>query len=146
MGDEHDTCNDLCRYKGYTGCNEATTGELTRQGRMQRVMDHLNMTCAQWSSNNYFPSYTANNAQCYKLKTAIDCDRNPSVAHRPVCECSDTTSTTTLSVARLQLTLDLLNFKLGASVRFISALLGSKSESRLEGEFDGGGCCELKSN
>ncbi|CAE6958821.1 unnamed protein product [Symbiodinium natans] len=98
VGERQDTCNDLCRYKGYTGCDAQKTGELFRRPRLTRVMDHLNMSCTSFGGtlNNYFPGYNEDTGNCHLLGGTLDCDKDYD-PFQPVCHCNDTTSTTTLS-------------------------------------------------
>ena len=104
MGEVEDSCNDLCQFKGYTGCDAEKTGGLVRQPKMSRVMDFLNTSCAEFGTsplNNLFPAYTGSNQRCWYMSGSLDCDR-AQYPYQPVCRCSGTTSTTTLSVAWLQ--------------------------------------------
>ena len=103
MGDSEDSCNDLCHFKGYAGCDAEKTGELVRRPRVTRVLDHLNMTCASWGADRVnFAGYSESSETCYLLKGAADCDRSQLNIH-PICHCNATTSTTTLSVIWRQL-------------------------------------------
>ena len=99
MGDSQDTCNDLCQFKGYTSCDAEKTAELIRRPRVSRVMDFLNTSCASFGPsplNNLFPAYTDSNEKCYFMSGTLDCDADL-VGYRPICHCSNTTSTTTLA-------------------------------------------------
>ena len=101
MGEEEDSCNDLCQFKGYTGCDAEKTGGLVRQPKMSRVMDFLNTSCASFGNSplSNFPAYRKDLEKCWYMSGSLDCDR-AAYPYQPVCRCSGTTSTTTLSVAR----------------------------------------------
>ena len=52
-----DSCNDLCQFKGYPGCDTEKTAELDNEPNMSEVMDFLNTSCAEFGTsplNNLF--------------------------------------------------------------------------------------------
>ena len=104
MGEAEDTCNDLCQYKGYAGCDAETTAGLVREPIMRRLLNGLNKSCDSFGSALLkFPAYAESAQRCHYLSnggSGMDCD-SFAWPHQPVCLCNSTTLSTTLSVASL---------------------------------------------
>ena len=121
MGEAEDTCNDLCQYKGYAGCDAETTAGLVREPIMRRLLNGLNKSCDSFGSALLkFPAYAESAQRCHYLSnggSGMDCD-SFAWPHQPVCLCNSTTLSTTLSVASLHV---------GMSVAFDAVLILSRA-------------------
>lgn len=105
FGEDQDSCNDFCRFTGFDGCNESMIQEISTYPRAVRLIEGLgmNLTCDAAirqkdtgvfiNPSNVDPSF----AQCFSVKGTVDCDVGFS-SLKPLCFCSSTTVTTTLSV------------------------------------------------
>ena len=101
LGDRHDTCNDLCAFKGYEGCG---ADEIKNLDALEEVEAELQLlepsaTCDSTSARAYGAFYQSSNNKCFHA-AGVDCDRNDSPADQPLCYCKGTTATTTSLAAR----------------------------------------------
>ena len=85
MGDLHDTCNDLCHFRGFDGCDAGKIAQIKGIPRGTRLLEALSFTCEASSSRAYGPTYQPTDSKCF-YGTGVD---------RPLCFCSTTTATTT---------------------------------------------------
>eukprot|EP00439_Symbiodinium_sp_Y106_P077395 s477_g16.t1 len=105
FGEDQDSCNDFCRFTGFDGCNASMIQEINTYPRAVRLIEGLgmNLTCDAAirqkdtgvfiNPSNIDPFF----AQCFSVKGTVDCDVGFS-SLKPLCFCSSTTVTTTLSV------------------------------------------------
>ena len=69
LGELGDSCDDLCEFKGYAGCDEVETAKLTTRPRISRLMMGLNSSCSSQSSSgtSISPAYNPSTGQCHRI-------------------------------------------------------------------------------
>ena len=75
VGELGDSCDDLCEFEGYAGCDAEEMGEIKTRPRISRLLAGLNTT-GQYSCSSYnpianSPAYNPSGETCYPLSGQV---------------------------------------------------------------------------
>ena len=69
VGEEGDSCDDLCEFEGYAGCDAEETAKLVNRPRIERLLAGLdNSSCSDWGESFRSAAYNPDSGKCFKLK------------------------------------------------------------------------------
>jgi len=87
FGELGDSCDDLCEFKGYAGCDEVETAKLTTRPRISRLMMMgLNSSCSSHSDSgtSNSPAYNPSTGQCHRISGQASCANTVAATLQPI--------------------------------------------------------------
>mmetsp|Transcript_90655 Transcript_90655/g.216457 ORF Transcript_90655/g.216457 Transcript_90655/m.216457 type:complete len:151 (+) Transcript_90655:222-674(+) len=95
LGSNGQTCNGICKAKGFTACNKEKMASLDTAEKMDTAAKAAGYTCKLVSGHRSYagtPFSTGRADDCYYWSpgvaaSSVNCDANEYGGHRPLCYC-----------------------------------------------------------